>query len=141
MNIKIAKPLIQLNLNHLKLLRVEKHLWGYEYWLANCEPGCYGAKILEFHWDWHGSEHSHDTKDEILIATNVSITVYTRETEGAPLVSNQLLLGEQMRIVPGRRHMIENRSGETVYILEISNFEDEKTVKYLQAGKVLGVYQ
>lgn len=134
------RPKIELNLNHLKLVRVEEHLWGNEYWLANCESGGYCGKILEFRSGWRGSDHSHDNKDEILISTNGSITIYTRErdmnVEGAPLVSNPLGLGEQMRIVPGRRHMIENTSGQTVYILEISSFEDEKTVKYVQARKV-----
>jgi hypothetical protein len=131
------RSVVELNLEHLQPVRVDtNHEWGTEYWLANCELGGYGAKILEFHTGFRGSEHSHGTKDEILIATNTPIVVYTRMSDNTPPERHLLGVGAQLRVLPGLRHMIVNESGQTAYIFEVSNFEDEQTTKFSHAGRI-----
>lgn len=120
---------VRIDLGNIYTTRVDgDHNWGEEYWLANCDDGNYGAKILKFHTGWIGSTHYHVNKDEILIPMDGNIIIRLWDND-INIIEHPLEVGHQMRIKPGEPHAIVNTSGSTVHILEISNFEDEETIK------------
>lgn len=137
------------------------HIWGYEKWLVNDPKLDIGCKLLIIFPGFGSSIHGHVTKCEYfhILAGDLTLSVWQNSIQhvldelhcSADGIKEKLamldtgdieaLLGEQVVVAldTGQKHFIERgvfhgfKTGtrEFTLLLEVSTFEDEKTVKLM----------